>query len=62
MAAGMNKRIFYTRITSNSANQLATEQEYSGTVKEVQLNSQYAAVLVDAKVPKIKFIFHISIF
>ena len=50
VAAGMNNRVFYHRISSNPSNQQCAEQEYQGTVKEIQLNAQYAAVLADSKV------------
>lgn len=50
VAAGMNNRVFYHRISSNPANQQCTDQEYQGSVKDIQLNAQYAAVLADSKV------------
>jgi WD repeat-containing protein 19 len=47
VAAGMNNRVFYHRI---SGGQVVYEQEYVGTVREVQLNANYAAVMTDGKV------------
>ena len=50
VAAGMNNRVYYHRITANSASQTPiNEQEYVGIVKEVQLNHVYSAILTDSK-------------
>ena len=50
VAAGMNNRVFYHRITPNNSNQPPiNEQEYVGVVKEIQLNHHYVAILTDSK-------------
>ena len=51
VAAGMNNRVYYHRIGAvdggdNSAT--VREQEYPGTVREVQLNANYAVVMADS--------------
>lgn len=49
VAAGMNNRVYYHRITNSASSQPINEQEYIGVVKEVQLNSTYAVILTDSK-------------
>eukprot|EP01038_Epipyxis_sp_PR26KG_P006561 gene6561-9018_t len=50
IAAGMNNRVYYHRISDNNNNQqTVNEQEYIGVVKEVQLNQNFAAILTDSK-------------
>jgi len=46
VAAAMNNRVYFHRISSD---QQVSEQEYVGTVKEVQLNNHFAVVLTDNK-------------
>jgi WD repeat-containing protein 19 len=48
VAAGMNNRVFYHRI--GSGGNVVNDQEYIGTVKEVCLNHEFAAVLSDGKI------------
>ena len=48
LAAGMNNKVFFHKLTEKSM-VIVNEQEYVGTVKEVQLNSSFAAVLLEAK-------------
>jgi WD repeat-containing protein 19 len=50
VAAGMNNRVYYHRITPNTSGQApVNEQEYVGIVKEVQLNQVYSVILTDSK-------------
>ena len=49
VAAGMNNKVYYHRIIVNPTAQHVHEQEYVGTVREVQLNKNYAVVLTDSK-------------
>ena len=50
VAAGMNNRVYYHRIANtNGVSQTVKEEEYVGIVKEVQLNSNFAAILTDSK-------------
>lgn len=50
VAAGMNNRVYYHRITPNTSSQAPiNEQEYVGIVKEVQLNQVYSVILTDSK-------------
>mmetsp|Transcript_23630 Transcript_23630/g.32414 ORF Transcript_23630/g.32414 Transcript_23630/m.32414 type:complete len:1528 (-) Transcript_23630:123-4706(-) len=50
VAAGMNNRVYYHRITPNGAGQAPiNEQEYVGIVKEVQLNHAFSVILTDSK-------------
>lgn len=46
LAACMNNRVYYHRITASTA---VIEKEYASTVREIQLNGLYAAVLIDSK-------------
>jgi len=50
IAAGMNNRVYYHRITTTGQNNVVNEQEYLGTVRKIILNQSFAAVLTDAKV------------
>jgi WD repeat-containing protein 19 len=47
IAAAMNNRVYYHKISSTSSSVI--EQEYIGTVHEIQLNEYYTAVLTDDK-------------
>jgi WD repeat-containing protein 19 len=49
VAAGMNNKVYYHRIATSANAQHVHEQEYVGTVREVQLNKSYAVVLTDSK-------------
>lgn len=48
VAAGMNNRVFYHRIGSGGS--VVNDQEYVGSVKEVRLNQNFAAVFADGKI------------
>ena len=50
LVAAINNRAYYHRISSSSNNQKVIENEYIGTIKDIKLNSTYAAVLADNKV------------
>lgn len=46
IAAGMNNRVYYHKISPPT---LVNDQEYVGTVREVQLNQTFAVVFTDSK-------------
>lgn len=48
VAAGMNNKVYFHRI-GGSEDTVVNEQEYPGTVREVQLNTQYAVVMTENK-------------
>jgi WD repeat-containing protein 19 len=57
-AAGMNNKVYFHRLASqnvrdsrdrDSVGQVVNDREYPGTVREIQLNDGYAAVLTGAK-------------
>jgi WD repeat-containing protein 19 len=48
VAGGMNNKVYYHRIGSESDN-VVKEQEYPGTVREVQLNGALAVVMTESK-------------
>jgi WD repeat-containing protein 19 len=50
VAAGMNNRVYYHRLSDTHQDaQPINEQEYVGVVKEVQMNGTFAAILTDSK-------------
>ena len=50
MAAGMNNRVYYHSIgDDDDARRGGNEVEYPGRVRDVQLNDNYAVVVVDNK-------------
>lgn len=49
VAAGMNNKVYYHKITASNGSNVVNEQEYVGTVREVQLNQKFAVVLTDNK-------------
>ena len=52
LAAGMNNRVCFHKLAgngNNSSSAVVSEQEYMGTVLEVQLNLTFAAVLIEGK-------------
>ena len=50
VAAGMNNRVYYHRITRDKGETATvSDQEYVGTVVEVRLNATFAVVLTDSK-------------
>ena len=50
VAVGMNNRAWFYECAYNSANEQVNEQEYLGTVDEIRLNGEWAAVLCEGKV------------
>jgi WD repeat-containing protein 19 len=56
VAGGMNNKVYYHRIIPNNSgsgppsSDLVNEQEYVSTVRAIQLNNAFAAVLTDSKV------------
>jgi WD repeat-containing protein 19 len=56
VAAGMNNKVYYHRIQASSSgnngsgSDVVNEQEYISTIREVQLNKNFACVLTDNKV------------
>jgi WD repeat-containing protein 19 len=49
VAAGMNNKVYYHKIIPTGSISDASEQEYVGTVREIQLNHTYSVVLTDSK-------------
>lgn len=47
IAAGMNNRVYFHKISSNSSTVL--EQEYISTIHDIKLNDLYCAVMTDSK-------------
>jgi WD repeat-containing protein 19 len=50
VAAGMNNKVYYHRISTDRHDLLVNDQEYLGAVTDVVMNDQFAAVLADGKV------------
>ena len=50
IAAGMNNRVYFHRIANGNNSQAVSEQEYLATVRDIVLNQNFAAVLMDNKV------------